>query len=331
MKTPQFIQQHHEEVPSIHADLLRGLNANPAKNGAFTSPKYLYDTLGSKLFEAITELSEYYPTRTENAIFLAHGATIASHLPQGAALIDLGAGNCQKAASLFDQFKPARYVAVDISVDFLRTTLSALQAQHPDLPMAGVGMDFSQTMNLPAAALGDIALAQVFFYPGSSIGNFTPDEALAFLQRIRAACPYLGTQPKPNGLLIGVDLVKDKAQLEAAYNDALGVTAAFNRNVLLNLNRLVDSDFALADWTHVALFNEQLSRIEMHLQATRTVTVSWAGGHRIFEQGERIHTENSYKWTMQGFSALLVRAGFCAPSIWTNTEETFAVMWAAAS
>jgi L-histidine N-alpha-methyltransferase len=331
MKTPQFIQQHHEKVQSIRAELLWGLNANPAKNGAFTSPKYLYDTLGSRLFEAITELPEYYPTRTENAIFLAHGAAITNHVPQDAALIDLGAGNCQKAASLFERFKPARYIAVDISVDFLRATLSALQGQHPHMAMAGVGMDFSHSLALPSAALGDIALPQVFFYPGSSIGNFTPDEALAFLQRIRAACPQPGTQPKQSGLLIGIDLVKDKVPLEAAYNDALGVTAAFNRNVLLSLNRLIGSNFALADWSHVALYNEQLSRIEMHLQARRAVTVCWSGGQRIFQQGERIHTENSYKWTTQGFSALLERAGFTPPTVWTDAQNTYAVMWAAAS
>ncbi len=331
MKTPQFFQLHHEDSDQIRTELLKGLQSSQA----YTSPKYLYDALGSKLFEAICELPEYYPTRTEAAIFLEHAASIASHIPQGAALIDLGAGNCQKAASLFEHVKPFRYVAVDISVDFLRGTLDTLQRQYPDLDMAGVGMDFSESLNLPAAAMGDIpevrALApRVFFYPGSSIGNFTPDEALAFLQRIHAACSAHGSDAKQGGLLIGVDLVKGTAELEAAYDDALGVTAAFNRNMLLHINRLIDSDFHLDDWSHVALYDEQLARIEMHLQAKRDVVLRWVGGGRVFAKNERIHTENSYKWTAQGFSDLLQNAGFAKPVVWTDAKEKFAVMWAAA-
>lgn len=331
MKTPQFLQLHHEDSGQIRTELLKGLQATKA----YTSPKYLYDALGSKLFEAITELPEYYPTRTEAAIFLEHAASMARNIPQGAALVDLGAGNCQKAASLFEHFKPSRYIAVDISSDFLRGTLASLQRQYPDLEMAGVGMDFSESLDLPAAALGDTPEARaiaprVFFYPGSSIGNFTPEAAIAFLQRIKAACPVQGANSKRSGLLIGVDLVKGAAELEAAYDDALGVTAAFNRNLLLYLNRLIGSDFALAEWSHVALYNDQLARIEMHLQAKQDVALHWVGGARIFAKDERIHTENSYKWTAQGFSDLLECAGFSKPIVWTDVEQKFAVMWAAA-
>ena len=331
MKTPQFLQLHHEDSRQIRTELLQGLQATKA----YTSPKYLYDALGSKLFEAITELPEYYPTRAEAAIFLEHAASMARNIPQGAAFVDLGAGNCQKAASLFEHFKPSRYIAVDISSNFLRGTLASLQRQYPDLDMAGVGMDFSESLDLPDAALGDTpearALApRVFFYPGSSIGNFTPDAALAFLQRIKAACSVQSSNSKQSGLLIGVDLVKDTAELEAAYDDALGVTAAFNRNLLLYLNRLIGSDFALADWSHVALYNDQLARIEMHLQAKQDVALHWAGGDRIFAKDERIHTENSYKWIAQGFSDLLENAGFSKPIVWTDVEQKFAVMWAAA-
>jgi L-histidine Nalpha-methyltransferase len=207
-------------------------------------------------------------------------------------------------------------------VDFLRGTLDALQRQYPDLVMAGVGMDFSENLALPAAAMGDSPLPRVFFYPGSSIGNFTPDEALAFLQRIRAACS------KKGGLLIGVDLVKGKAELEAAYDDALGVTAAFNRNMLLHINRLIGGDFNISDWSHVALFDEQLARIEMHLQAKRDVALHWSGGGRVFAKDERIHTENSYKWTTQSFSDLLQNAGFAKPVVWTDAGRKFAVLWA---
>jgi L-histidine N-alpha-methyltransferase len=234
MKTPQFFQLHHEDSNQIRTELLRGLQASKA----YTSPKYLYDALGSKLFEAICELPEYYPTRTEAAIFSEHAESMAGHIPQGAALVDLGAGNCQKAARLFGALRPSRYVAVDISVDFLKDAMTRLQYQHPDLDMIGIGMDFAESLALPKEALEGIA-PRVFFYPGSSIGNFTPEEALAFLRRIYAACSGQG------GLLIGVDLVKGKPELEAAYDDALGVTAAFNRNLLLYLNRLIGSDLSL--------------------------------------------------------------------------------------
>lgn len=326
MKTPQFFQLHHEDDAQIRAELLKGLQA--AK--AYTSPKYLYDALGSKLFEAICELPEYYPTRTEAAIFVEHGESMASHIPQDAALVDLGAGNCQKAASLFKQLRPSRYVAVDISVDFLKDAMTRLQYQHPDLAMIGVGLDFAESLSLPPAALEGSA-PRVFFYPGSSIGNFTPDAALAFLKRIHLAI----AGATKSGLLVGVDLVKGKPELEAAYDDALGVTAAFNRNMLLYINRLIGSDFNIKDWSHVALYNEQLSRIEMHLQAKQDVALHWSGygeatTQRSFVKGERIHTENSYKWTTQSFSDLLQNAGFARPVVWTDADAKFAVMWAEA-
>jgi dimethylhistidine N-methyltransferase len=323
MKTPQFIQLYREDHAAIRTELIHGLTTNPSPNGAFTSPKYLYDALGSKLFEAITEVPEYYPTRTEASIFATHGAAMASQIPKGAQLIDLGAGNCNKAAGLFDCFQPSRYIAVDISVDFLRGSIDCLQRQYPDLDMFGVGMDFSGSLALPSEVL-DTNAPTVLFYPGSSIGNFTPDEALAFLQQANAACTANG------GILIGVDLVKGKAELEAAYDDTLGVTAAFNRNLLLHINRLTGMDFKVQDWGHVALYNEVLARIEMHLEAKRDVALGWDGGIRQFAKDERIHTENSYKWTVRGFGALLMQAGFHQPTVWTDDAARFAVMWAAA-
>jgi len=195
--------------------------------------------------------------------------------------------------------------------------------------MAGVGLDFSETLDLPAGVLGEgsearILAPRVFFYPGSSIGNFTPAEALAFLQRIHSSCTPKG------GLLIGVDLVKGKAELEAAYDDALGVTAAFNRNMLVHINRLIGGDFNIKDWSHVALYNEELSRIEMHLEAKRDVALRYVDQVRKFTKDERIHTENSYKWTTQNFSELLLQAGFSKPVVWTDSEQKFAVMWAEA-
>ncbi len=325
MKTPQFIQLHHEDGSQIRTELLKGLQATKA----YTSPKYLYDALGSKLFEAITELLEYYPTRTEAAIFLEHAESMVSHIPHGSVLVDLGAGNCQKAARLFKQLHPSRYVAVDISVDFLKEAMTRLQYQHPDLDMVGVGMDFAESLALPNEALEGMA-PRVFFYPGSSIGNFTPAEALTFLRAAHTGCGLHEGRSDKSGLLIGVDLVKGTAELEAAYDDALGVTAAFNRNMLLYINRLIGSNFNISDWSHVALYNEEISRIEMHLEAKRDVALRWTGGERSFVKGERIHTENSYKWTTQSFSELLMQAGFAQPVVWTDADGKFAVMWATA-
>jgi dimethylhistidine N-methyltransferase len=285
---------------------------------AIASPKYFYDRLGSHLFEAITELPEYYPTRTEAAIFAAHGKAMAQHIGIGSTLIDLGAGNCAKALLLFPLLEPARYVAVDISVDFLRDALGRVQREYPQLDVVGLGLDFSRTLDLPA----ELTLGRTtFFYPGSSIGNFSPDEALAFLRSVRA-------RAGGGGLLIGVDLVKPAPLLEAAYADALGVTAAFNLNLLRHLNRLVGSDFDPTRWRHVGLYNAVESRVEMHLQACEALTVCWPGGQRSFAAGERLHTENSYKYSVASFSALLVQAGFEAPVHWTDERGWFAVFWA---
>ena len=313
-RQPQFIQLHREDHAAVRAELIAGLLAPLA----ITSPKYLYDALGSRLFEAITELPEYYPTRTEAALLEEHKDAIAAALPTHATLVDLGAGNCEKAARLFEALQPKRYVAVDISVDFLRDALQRLQRQNPALEMIGVGLDFSSTLALPPE-VGDGP--RILFYPGSSIGNFTPTEALAFLSQARMAC-------QGGGLLIGVDLVKPKSILEPAYDDALGVTAAFNKNLLLYINRLIGSDFAVQDWAHQAFFNAEQSRIEMHLKTVRDVTVRWPGGERIFVEAEGIHTENSYKYQGADFDALLRQAGFQHTRVWQDSQRWFAVFWA---
>ena len=314
--TPILVQLYREDTEQVRRELVAGLAAPVAA----TSPKYLYDTLGSRLFEAITELPEYYPTRVEAAILATHASAMLAYLPAQASLVDLGAGNCAKAARLFDVFRPARYVAVDISVDFLGDALSGLQRQFPWLAMVGVGMDFSSTLSLPAEAGPG---PRTLFYPGSSIGNFTPHDALAFLRQVHAECAG-------GALVIGVDLVKARAVLEPAYDDPLQVTAAFNRNMLLHFNRLVDTDFRLADWSHRAFFNQAESRIEMHLVAGRDLTVGWPGGERRFRTGETIHTENSYKWRSDDFANLLEAAGFRAPRHWTDEKDWFAVFVAQA-
>lgn len=326
---PPFIQLHHEDRAALRAELVAGLQDTPAH----ISPKFLYDALGSRLFDAITELPEYYPTRTEAAIFQQHGADMARVVPGGSILLDLGAGSCAKAARLFPVLRPAAYVAIDISVDYLRDTLQQLQQQHPALAMLGLGMDFSSRFALGAEVadwLADGPAAQaprVVFYPGSSIGNFDPVEALALLKQAHTVCRSGGAG---GGLLIGVDRVKPRAVLEPAYDDALGVTGAFNRNLLLNVNRVLGADFAPAAWRHVGSFNEQASRIEMHLQATAEQTVRWPGGQRVFAAGERLHTENSYKWEPEDFEAVLQDAGFGPAHHWSDAQGWFSVFWAPA-
>ena len=310
-RVPRFVQLHHEDQAALRAELAAGLLADRAA----IAPKYLYDPLGSRLFDAITELREYYPTRTEAAILARHGADIAQVLGTGRTLVDLGAGNCAKAGRLFATLAPQRYVAVDISVDFLRQALACLQREHPQMDMVGVGLDFSSTLALPPEA-GDGS--RTVFYPGSSIGNFTPEQALAFLRQAREVA-------QGGNLLIGVDLVKPHDVLVRAYDDALGVTAAFNLNLLHHVNELLGSDFVIGDWQHVALFDAAASRIEMHLQARRALTVRWPGGERQFRAGERMHTENSYKYRRGDFEALLRDAGFSRIEAWTDEREWFGV------
>ena len=289
------------------------------------APKFFYNTLGSRLFEAITGLDEYYPSRTEASIFSATQSDMTRTL-RGAGLsqpclIDLGAGNCAKAVRLIPHLQPRQYVPVDISVDFLNDAATQVQQRFPALDIVGVGLDFSAGLALPDAVQ---AHDRVFFYPGSSLGNFQPDEALAFLRHI--ADPAQG---RARGLLLGIDLVKDSATLEAAYDDALGVTAAFNKNLLRNVNALLDTDFELCHWRHVALFNRAESRIEMHLEALRDVTVRWPGQARRFLAGERIHTESAYKYTLGSMTALLRQAGFSEIRHWSDPKGWFAVFWAA--
>ena len=286
---------------------------------AHTSPKYLYDGLGSKLFEAICELPEYYPTRTEAGIFAAHGGDMARDIGTGTSLIDLGAGNCAKAAALFPLLQPAQYVPVDISRDFLLDAVSRLQQRFPRIDMTPLGLDFSSGFALPDSVRHR---RRLFFYPGSSIGNFSPEQAKAFLRGLHANAGDDG------GLLIGVDLIKDSAVLDAAYDDAIGVTAAFNLNMLRHVNHLIGADFDVRQWQHRAFFNPGERRIEMHLEARNALTVHWQGGERRFAQGERIHTEDSYKYTRQSFVGLLEQSGFATNRVWTDPAGWFAVIHA---
>ncbi len=320
---PHFERSNDDVAVSegLHSDAAREIVAGLAAPGAFISPKFFYDSLGSRLFEAITALPEYYPTRIEKGLLSRRGAEIAKAAGAGVTLIDLGAGNCEKARILLGELSPAQYVAVDISAEFLQGALAALRRDFPHVGILGVGTDISSELALPPAVCED---RRLFAYLGSSIGNFTPEDASSLLARIRQQLRRGG------GLLIGVDLVKPERVLHEAYNDALGVTAAFNLNILRHVNSLIGSDFDTRDWRHCAFFDAAHSRIEMHLEAKRGLRVRWPEGAREFAQGQRIHTENSYKYRPQDFRAMLERAGFSRVDAWTDDRRWFALFHAAA-
>ena len=300
------------------AALVASLRARPAA----IPPKYFYDALGCALYGAICELPEYYPTRIERAIFDAHRVAIASAIGTGSQFVDLGAGDGAKAERWLPFLVPSRYVAVDIAAVALERTLSRLAGQFPEVEMVGVATDFTSGLALEDE-LHDGPVA--FFYPGSSIGNFTPEEAVVFLRRIERLC---AGRPA-SGLLIGVDTKKDKSRLDAAYDDALGVTALFNRNVLSHVNRLLESDFDPDSFAHRAFYVEVHSRIEMYLEARTPQVVRIDGESRVFDGGERIHTENSYKYAPDEFDSLLACAGFSAVRRWQDPAGDFVVFWAA--
>jgi dimethylhistidine N-methyltransferase len=287
------------------------------------SPKFFYDDIGSHLFDVITLLKEYYPTRTEKWIMDSYQREIAEAVGHCDVLLDLGAGNCAKASRLFNSLKPKEYRALDISKEYLEAAVADLQKQFPQVAMSAHAVDLSLPLTFP-----DIQeLRTVFFYPGSSIGNFDPEKADQFFINLANECHGNG------GLLIGVDLVKDAKTLHLAYNDPLGVTAAFNLNALLNVNRLIGSNFALQEWEHYAFFNASLSRIEMHLRALSDVNVTISGDgkkdHQIsFNAGDLIHTENSYKYTQEDFVEKLRRAGFSDIRCWTDPNKYFLVCFA---
>nr|WP_275983320.1 L-histidine N(alpha)-methyltransferase [Propionivibrio soli] len=306
------------DSPVVHPaqeEIVSGLSREPP----MIPPKYFYDSHGSMLFERITRLPEYYPTRTERSIMGTHGRDMAQRIPAESTVIELGAGNCEKAHELCSLIRPACYVPIDISADFLHDAAQALRDAHPTLDVRPVVADLAADIDLD----GEVpAERRLVFYPGSSIGNFEPDDAAGLLSRSRRLLDGDGA------MLVGVDLVKEESVLHAAYNDAENVTAAFNLNALAHLNRLIGSNFDLREWRHHAFFNHARSRIEMHLEALVDTTVAWMGGERRFRRGERIHTENSYKYGIEDFAGLLDRAGFSSIVCWTDPRRWFAVFLA---
>jgi len=297
------------------------------KNGLLASrahvdPKYFYDAAGCALFNSICVQPEYYLTRTEAKIFARHGAEIARHLPAGVQWIDLGCGDGQKSKSWIATVDASRYLGVDIAPEALERALRQIAAHFPALDCAGVLSDFSQMLSIADIIAERPQATPVMFYPGSSLGNFAAPHAFALLKSFRENVGSHGF------LLIGVDLVKDARVLEAAYDDAQGVTAAFNRNVLRVVNRLLDADFDPRRFAHWAGFDRQASRIEMRLRSTLDQWVRIGSDARKFRAGESILTEYSHKYTVDGFADLLSKAGFARQRVWTDEAGWFGVFLA---
>lgn len=294
-------------------DVLAGLSA-PQK---FLSAKYFYDSAGSDLFEAITRQPEYYPTRTEIGILDDQGAEIAALLPAHANLVEFGSGSTAKVRRLLVHLPDlAAYVPVDVSESFLRSEARALAADFPNLAIAPVAADFTRAFTLPDGLSQD---AVAGFFPGSTIGNFEPPQAAQLLAHFGRVLGRGAT------LIIGVDLVKDKAVLDAAYDDAAGVTAAFNRNLLVRIRQDLATDLDPDTFAHRAFFNADASRIEMHLVSRTEQTVTIAGRSVHFAEGETIHTENSYKYTIDGFRRLAGEAGWTPRAVWTDPDALFSI------
>jgi dimethylhistidine N-methyltransferase len=294
-------------------DVVNGLTSTPKR----LSPKYFYDNAGSALFERITALPEYYPTRCEIDILKDRAKDIAAFIPAGAALIEFGSGSSTKTRIVLSAAtKLAAYVPVEISTEFLHAQMAALRREYPKVAILPVAADFTKPFDLPEAAR---TMPRVGFFPGSTIGNFEPHEAAAFL---RHAGRILGADAT---FIIGVDLVKDTQVLKSAYNDSEGVTAKFNLNVLARINRQLGAKFDLASFEHHAFFNRGRSRIEMHLASLKRQRVKVCGECIDFRAGETIHTESSYKYTLESFGALARGAGWSPLAVWTDADNYFSV------
>ena len=292
-------------------DCLReGLGAAPRQIAC----KYFYDAEGSRLFDAICELPEYYQTRTETALLRRHAAEIAALIGGDAEIVEFGAGSLRKARILLDAANPSAYMPLDISGDYLAHVVRELAADYPALKLKPIVADFSRPLAVPGGG------PRAGFFPGSTIGNFTPDAAMALLRRMRGVL-------NGGGLLIGVDLVKDPARLHAAYNDAAGVTAAFNKNLLARANRELGADFDLDGFAHYAPYNPVAQRVEMYLVSLKRQGVTIGGARYDFAAGEAVHTEDSHKYTIESFREMAVKAGFRPRAVWTDEERLFSIHW----
>lgn len=303
--------------PAFRRDILAGLSRSPKA----TPPIWFYDRRGSELFEQITGLPEYYPTRVETALLASCCAEVGKIAGPGRAVVEFGAGSATKTPHLLSAIRPAAYVPVDISGDFLRESSAALARRFPDLPVVPVVADFTRTVPLPD---GIAALPRLGFFPGSTIGNLEPVAAVDLLRAMRAS---LGRNAM---LLIGMDRVKDMSTLVAAYDDAAGVTAAFNRNLLVRINRELGGTMPVDAFAHRARWNDGAARIEMHLEALHDMEFAVAGEPFSMRSGETIHTESSHKYGPRD-ARLLLRAGGWEPvREWTDPQDMFALILARA-
>lgn len=303
---------------AFRADVLAGLRQEPKAIPA----RWFYDERGSQLFEDITRLPEYYPTRAETEILEARGAEFAELVGPGRAVVEFGSGSSVKTPLLLEAIAPAAYVPLDISGDFLRASAAVLAAKFPGLPVHPVEADFMRRVALPAEVE---AMPKLGFFPGSTIGNMVPPTAVDLLREMRVT---LGGGAQ---LLIGFDLVKDTDMLLAAYDDAAGVTAAFNLNLAERINRELGGTIPVDALRHEARWNDPLARIEMHLVATRAITFEVAGQRFSLAEGETIHTENSHKFTRRSLSLMLLAGGWTPAQRWTDAEGRFAVVLADAT
>jgi dimethylhistidine N-methyltransferase len=301
-----------EQTTAFAGDVIDDLSQHPKR----LSPKYFYDATGSELFEQITLLPEYYPTRTELGILRDRASEIAAIIPERAALVEFGAGATTKVRLLLGQCAFGAYVPVDISGDFLKAQADALRKDFPALSVYPVAADFTAPFALPDAVK---AMPKVGFFPGSTLGNFEPHEACAFL---RSAREILGKDAR---MVIGVDLEKDERVLYDAYNDAAGVTARFNLNVMVRINRELGGNFDTNAFMHRAIYNRDRHRIEMHLISKKAQTVRVLGRGFSFRAGETIHTESSYKYSLERFTALARGSGWTALESWTDPAGMFSV------
>ena len=281
--------------------------------------KFFYDETGSALFDAICETPEYYPTRTEIGVLTAAAGEIADLAGRGGVVVEYGSGSSRKTRLLLDALAPGVYMPIDISREHMLTACHTLAQDYPALHVMAVCADYTRPLRLPTVPRG--GHRRLAFFPGSSIGNFAPLEALRFLNNVAHQLA------SDDGLLIGVDLKKDPAILNAAYNDAAGVTAAFNLNLLTRCNTELGADFDLGAFAHQAFYNDAAGRVEMHLRSAREQTVQIAGRRFTFAAGETIHTENSYKYAPDEFRHLATQAGFEPLRTWTDASDLFAVLY----
>lgn len=311
-----YLTEQDDAVTDELGEIIKGLSATPKK----ISPKYFYDERGSQLFDRICELPEYYPTRTELAIMQRYADEMAALAGPQASLIEFGSGSSLKIRILLQHLvELAAYVPVDISRDHLVAAADAIAADFPDIEVLPVAADFTHPFDLPDPKIPP--LRNIVYFPGSTIGNFSPEAALELLNVMWQEAGRDG------GLLIGIDLQKDPAIIERAYNDASGVTAEFNLNVLRRLNREFGADFDLDAYRHEAVYNAEAGRIEMYLVSKRAQAFRVGGRSFAIDAGERILTEHSHKYTLHGFAAMAGAAGFRLEESWMDEDRMFAVCY----